>query len=572
MRHRLPLALAALTALTLSITDVAPAVGGTPDSARAAVSASASASASHARATEPRQVDAPVPVLDWQPCNDGSGLQCADPRVPLDYDDPTGATMKLHMTRLKANPGPGQTKIGTVFVNPGGPGGPSSQVPGIFAPLLGKQIHHRFDVVGIDPRGIGGAPIARCRISEPAPPGFGRAFPMTTPEVKRVITFNRYLRTSCREGGTTILDHMTTADTARDMDLIRQAVGDEKLTYYGISYGTYLGATYARMFPGRVRALITDGVLDPVAWSTGRNGTGTTQPFSYRLRSGHGAAEALTSAFKVCDRVGKTRCKFAGNATGKWRSMVTRLRKGPVTFPNGKFYYADLVGGSLGALYSRSDYRPLMRDLQNLWVNFPHPQTRTRSGGVNLSPADAAVVERTRTRLAERERVLPWADSSVRTAGTTGPGFGPLFFPMFEGVACADSVNPTDPFAWQRFANRSETHGQPWFGRLWTWASQACPRWPGSHADAYRGPWSIRTDTPVLIVGNTHDPATPISGARALHKLFKNSRLVTMNGWGHGALGESECVRRSFQAYLVHQDLPPAGKTCLPNKALFPAR
>src|SRR4029079_10964963 len=177
-----------------------------------------------------RQVDAPVPTLGWTACGDGSGLQCADARVPLDYDHPTGHTMRLHMTRLKADPLAGQTKIGTLFVNPGGPGGPSSQVPGIFARLLGKQIHHRFDVVGIDPRGIGGAPIARCRIPEQAPPGFPRAFPMTSPEVKRVIVFNRYLRESCREGGSPIIDHMTTADTARDMDLIRQAAGARNRT------------------------------------------------------------------------------------------------------------------------------------------------------------------------------------------------------------------------------------------------------------------------------------------------------------------------------------------------------
>ena len=577
MTRRLPLALAALTALTLTVTvaDLAPAAVDTVTERTAHTAPARSAVHAPSRSAA-RQVDAPVPTLSWTACGDGSGLQCADARVPLDYDDPTGPTMRLHMTRLKADPLAGQTKIGTLFVNPGGPGGPSSQVPGIFARLLGKQIHHRFDVVGIDPRGIGGAPIARCRIPEQAPPGFPRAFPMTSPEVKRVIVFNRYLRESCRKGGSPIIDHMTTADTARDMDLIRQAVGDEKLTYYGISYGTYLGATYARMFPGRVRALITDGVLDPVAWSTGRNGSGTKIPFSTRLRSGHGAAEALVSAFDVCDRVGRQRCAFAGNAAGKWRSMVARLRKGPVRLGGSSFHYADLVGGALGALYSRGDYRPLMRDLQSIWTHFPSPRARTKTTGPEVSAADAKALTQASKRLADRAQPFPYGShvTSPRTTRTLGtqPAYGPLFFPMFEGVACADTVNPTDPYAWQRAAVKSETTGQPWFGRVWTWASQACPRWPGSHADAYRGPWSIRTDYPVLIVGNSHDPATPVSGARALHRVFKNSRLFTMNGWGHGALGTSDCVTRTFQAYLVHQDLPSSGLVCQPNKALFPAR
>jgi pimeloyl-ACP methyl ester carboxylesterase len=579
------MALAALTALTLTVTvaDLSPAVGDTA-AQPAALTTKAGAAAAHvktrARATEPRQVNAPVPTLTWTACNDGSGLQCADARVPLDYDQPTGATMRLHMTRLEADPLAGQTKIGTLFVNPGGPGGPSSQVPGIFAKLLGKNIHHRFDVVGIDPRGIGGAPIARCRIPEQAPPGLPRAFPMTSPEVKRVVVFNRYLRKSCRAGGSPIIDHMTTADTARDMDLIRQAVGDDKLTYYGISYGTYLGATYARMFPGRVRALITDGVLDPVAWSTGRHGAGTKLPFSTRLRSGHGAAEALLSAFAVCDHVGRHRCAFAGNATSKWKTMVARLRQGPVRFAGGRLYYASLVEGVLSSLYGRSAYRPMMRDLQTIWNHFPTTPARTKTAGPEVSAADAKALTQASKRLADRVQPFPYGSrvTSPRAATSTAPstvrqpGYGPLFFPMFEGVACADTVNPTDPFAWQRAAVKSETTGQPWFGRLWTWASQACPRWPGSHADAYRGPWSIRTAYPVLIVGNSHDPATPISGARALHRAFKNSRLFSMNGWGHGALGTSRCVTRTFQAYLVHRDLPSAGLVCQPNKGLFPAR
>ena len=140
MTRRLPLALAALTALTLTVTvaDLAPAAVDTVTERTAHTAPARSAVHAQSRSAA-RQVDAPVPTLSWTACGDGSGLQCADARVPLDYDDPTGPTMRLHMTRLKADPLAGQTKIGTLFVNPGGPGGPSSQVPGIFARLLGKQ-------------------------------------------------------------------------------------------------------------------------------------------------------------------------------------------------------------------------------------------------------------------------------------------------------------------------------------------------------------------------------------------------------------------------------------------------
>jgi pimeloyl-ACP methyl ester carboxylesterase len=557
---RLAVALS-LSVVMLPLADLGGALADTVTSADKAATVTTRGEAPSAGRTA-RQVDAPIPMLHWEPCF-SSGGQCAHVRVPLDYDHPQGATIRLDLTRRKAHPAPGQLKIGTLFVNPGGPGAPVADAVQPISNLLGPTIHQRFDVVGIEPRGIGGSPIARCHIAKRAPAGLRRAFPMTSAEIRTVVRFNRYEREACRRGGSAIIDHMTTADTARDMDLIRQAVGDDQLTFYGISYGTYLGATYARLFPGRVRAIITDGVLDPVAWSTGRNGNGRRLPFSTRLRSGHGAAEALLSAFRVCDHVGVRRCAFAHNAAGKWRSMTNRLRQSPVRLTDGtRFHYADLVDGVLGALYSRSSYAPVMRDLRFFWNHFPTRRVAAKYG----SETDPALTQVLR-RIEQRQRDLPWGYGDGRVAG-----YGPTFFPMFEGVACADSVNPRHPDAWARAANQSERTGQPWFGRDWTWASSVCSNWPGSSADAYRGPWRTTTSTPVLIVGNTHDPATPIGGARALHRVFGNSRLVTMNGWGHGAIGESQCVTRAFSAYLLHQTLPPGGKVCRQDRPIFPHR
>lgn len=231
---------------------------------------------------------------------------------------------------------------------------------------------------------------------------------------------------------------------------------------------------------------------------------------------------------------------------------MNRLRESSVKLSDGsRLHYADVVAGVLGALYSRPYYRPVMRDLQRLWNHFPSSAT------AKTGTADDSLI-RSRDRLAERIRDLPY-------------GYGPQFYPGFEGVACADSVNPRHPRAWARAAAQSE-HGQPWFGRLWTWASAACPNWPGSDADAFRGSWHVRTAYPVLIAGNRHDPATPISGARALHRLFGNSRMFELNGWGHGALDTSRCVTRTFSAYLVHRTLPAGGTVCQPDKGLFPVR
>jgi pimeloyl-ACP methyl ester carboxylesterase len=349
---------------------------------------------------------------------------------------------------------------------------------------------------------------------------------------------------------------MSTADTARDLDLVRQAVGDERLTYYGVSYGTQLAATYVAMFPDRVRAVIADGVLDPVAWTTG-DGDGTTRPFSTRLGSGYGAWNALTNAFAECDRVGPRRCPIAGRASEVWLDIVSRLRKRPFHFDGGgRVRYQDVVAGALGPLYDQASVRSLMQNLADLHRAmfgrgdrpFVHPRAWARTDGGD-------------------DRVLPgpyspaWARAPRLRTGDP-----------FAGVACADSTNPERPRAWVRAGRRAD-HASPWFGRLWTWASSRCAGWPAAtQEDRFTGPWAVTTSAPVLVVGNSYDPATPIHGARALQRLLDGSRLLILDAWGHGALGSGPCITEAYGAYLLEGTLPPAGTVCEPGRQLFPAR
>ena len=143
------------------------------------------------------------------------------------------------------------------------------------------------------------------------------------------------------------------------------------------------------------------------------------------------------------------------------------------------------------------------------------------------------------------------------------------FYLPFESVICGDAVNPTTPRTWIGTSALAD-HRQPWFGRSWTWASSVCADWPGSAAeDAFRGPWATTTSYPLLVVGNAHDPATPISGARAANRLFADSVLLMMNGWGHGALGDSRCISRSMADYLIDRTLPRPGTVCRPNRGPF---
>lgn len=482
-----------------------------------------------------------VPVLDWTECGDdviveSDRAECATVPVPLDYDDPTGPTLDLDLLRVPASD-PAR-RIGTVFVNPGGPGAPARDFAAAFGRYVPKEIGARFDVIGIDPRGTGPSAPAECRKPGPFPEYPRAAFPTNRKQATAQIRYDQWLRQACRTGGAPVIDHLTTADTARDLDLVRQAVGDAQLTYYGISYGTQLGSTYAAMFPDHVRAMILDGVLDPVAWSTGRAGQ-QDLPFSTRLGSGHGAWQALVNALAECDRVGPKRCRIAGDATQVWRETLRRARQSPrdgVTYP-------DLVSMALGSLYDARGVRWFMRMLGRI-----HAAQERGDRAPRISPRP------------------------VRPGGLPGPYSAPGYArggDPFAAIACADSDNPSDPRAWEKAARQADRRA-PWFGALWTWASSPCAGWPAStKEDRFTGPYDVTTSAPVLVVGNTYDPATPLSGARAVNRLLGGSRLLVLDGWGHGALGSGPCVGNAYAAYLIDGDLPAPGTVCRPKRPLF---
>lgn len=483
-----------------------------------------------------------VPTITWAACDilgPEDDPDCAVVPVPLDYDDPTGPTVDLDLMRMPATDP--SRRIGTLFVNPGGPGSPAGFFAMIFGDLVPAEVSARFDIVGIDPRGTGMSALPICRKPGRAPSYPSAVFPVTDRQVRQQIRFDRWLKEACRTGGAPIVDHLTTADTARDMDLIRQAVGDAQLTYYGISYGSQLGSTYAAMFPDNVRAMILDGVLDPVAWSTGRPGQ-KGQPFSERLGSGRGAWLAMVNALAECDRVGRRHCAIGGHATEIWRDTVRRLRDH--SFQG--LGYADLVSGALSALYDARGVRGYMR-----WLGELH-RAMVRGG-----PAPR-VVDR-----APERGVLPgpYADPAYARSGDP-----------FRAIACADSDNPSDPHAWEKAAKRSDREA-PWFGALWTWASSGCAGWPArTQADRFTGPYAVTPSAPVLVVGNTFDPATPLQGARAVNRLLDGSRLLVLDGWGHGALDSGPCVDHAYARYLLDVTLPPAGTVCRPKRALFGSR
>jgi pimeloyl-ACP methyl ester carboxylesterase len=520
MRRRMPLAVLALVALIVSLL-AAPPAGAAPaaPSGRPA-----------------------VPHLVWSDC--GDGFQCATAAAPLDYDHPRGRQIALLLIRLPASD-PAQ-RIGSLFLNPGGPGGSGVQ----FVRALGKQLYSdevraRFDLVGFDPRGIIGSTPLRCfdTFDEALAATAPFPFPVTRAEERTWVGFDRKLASACAERGGAIQDHMATADAARDLDLLRQAVGDRKLSYVGYSYGSYLGATYANLFPGKVRSLVVDGVLDPVAWATGRGNQARTVPFTTRLRSAEGSDATLRAFLTLCDQ-GGANCAFSqGDPHRRFAKLAGRLLRHPVELPDGQggtveYTYANLISDTLGALYDPSVWPQLAQLLQQLDI---------------LSRPQAAVVAARSLRA--RLGAFQQEDYENVVEG-------------FPGVVCTDTLNPRSVSVWPRVAAAADRRN-PYFGRPWTWFSSICVPWKGHDADRYLGPFTARTSNPVLVVGNLDDPATPYHGAVTLSRLLPRSRLLTLAGWGHTSLFASSCIDARVNRYLLTSQVPPAGTVCRPDVIPF---
>ncbi len=485
----------------------------------------------------PMAAAAPPPVgVRWSPCHREFGpLECGTVQVRLDYDNPNGAKISLAVIRLRA--GDPARRIGSLFVNPGGPGGSGVNLV-LFAGqfLFPPAVRDRFDIVGFDPRGVARSTQLHCygtlrqRLSLRTP----FPFPITEEEEAAWIAADRKFVESCDQRGGRIAEHMSTANVARDLDELRHAVGDEQLTYYGVSYGSYLGTTYANLFPHRVRALGIDSVLDPIAWA---NEDGTI-PFSTRLRSDQSALATLKEFFRLCDEGGE-RCAFGSGAEARFESLAERLRESPIVIqrPDGSSFtygYAHLIGDSLRAMFE-----------SRVWPRFAG---LLASLDAQASPATLG---------ASQEAFY----SELEYATKRGFPRYPNFSEAFAGVACSDSDGPEGYAAWSSAADAAEAQFG-YFGRIWTWITSVCAEWPFNDEDRFAGPFTQHTANPVLIVGNTFDPATAYAGAQTVAGLLPNSSLLTVAGWGHASIGRSQCADQIIASYLVDQVTPAPGTVC----------
>ena len=486
---------------------------------------------------------AAVPKVEWSACPAGvePEFSCSVVDVPLSYRKPGGRQIELALGLLPATDQ--EHKLGSVFWNPGGPGG-SGRIPFELSPA----IHERFDVVGFDPRGIAASTPLKCfESNEQAVSVFGSDFPLTLAEQQRFIAENIEGTDLCARNGGPIIRHMSTANVARDLDLLRRAVGDRKLNFLGYSYGTAIGAYYANLFPNKVRALTLDGVIDPVEWTS----SSRSAPIEYRLGSFYGADQALDTFLAAC--AADERCAFREPGVGlrrKYDRLLARVLKAPVALGEGDeavvVTYQFVVYSTLGLLYEPALSSALAELLQQVWAATEQPAARVgaKQGKRNTSFLPA--------RAAGREEV---------------PYDG---WEWYSAVECTDSVGPANPWQWPRYARLADQEAGP-FGAPWVYFSQPCATWPAKDSDRYAGPWDRRTSNPILLIGNSvGDPATPYEDAQSTERLLHDARLLTLRDFGHtGQGGKSRCIDDAVDRYFIQGKLPRRGLVCRPDRGPF---
>jgi pimeloyl-ACP methyl ester carboxylesterase len=443
--------------------------------------------------------------------------QCGRLDVPISYRDPGGDTLPLFLVRIVLQ---GQTnRIGSLVMNPGGPGVSAVNDAVAIAQTLPLDVLRRFDLVGFDPRGVGLSTPVECIpdktkdeivASEPRP--------VTAEQLDASFALARKVADGCAGKYGDALGVFNTVNTARDMDRVRQAIGDDKLTYLGYSYGTTLGSTYAELFPGKIRALVLDGVVDP-----------DTDP----VRDAEATAAGLEKGFDA----------YASNCTSQPAGCP--LGTDPRTF--------------VDALLAQAERTPIPSQKAG--------ETRAATAGVVMLAVTASLYDTSAwpqlsqalvaAQKGDSQGLFSIADSYWQRLAN---GTYTNVMDANTAINCADTRQRASEAEARKLAVEWNAK-YPLFGAGAGAGLYGCTPWKAAPTPVPARK-AIDTSTPLLLVGNTGDPVTPYPGAQDMAKDLGDDTLLTWQGQGHTSYPKTPCVTSAVNAYLIDLTVPPNGQTC----------
>lgn len=481
----------------------------------------ASASAS---ATPPVNVNAPA----WSDCHSEADkllqqppqnmtYQCGAIQVPQDWHKPD-TTKLFNISLLRVRSTRQHDRLGSLVVNPGGPGGSGVDLAVYLSQQLPADILERFDIVGFDPRGVGRSSAVKCFTDADLDASFGYdPDPQSQADFDAYVALNRKMATECQTKYGDSLSLFATEQAARDVDAIRVAVGDPKLNYLGFSYGTLLGATYAQLFPRNIRVMVLDGAVDP------------TLP---ALQSAEGQAKGFTLAFNEFANWCKGNpgsCPVSADPQGAVTAGMAKGRSAPLTGKDGRKASAGwILTGVFSALYSQREWPLLALALSNLGKGDP---TQIFALADNYADRDAS-------------------------------GHYGNMFDIFNAVSCDDD-NSGLTIDRARSLQSDWRAKYPLFGTSLALGIVPCAVWTAKR-DPYPTGKAVGAP-PIVVVGTTHDPATPYEQTAKLATMLGVGHVVTWQGEGHTAYPQTTCIRAAVDAYLLSVSVPPDNLTCPPR-------
>lgn len=456
-------------------------------------------------------------VLEWERC--GEELGCSTAKAPLDWDDPEAGEIELALVRHVAT----GNRIGSLLVNPGGPGGSGYDfVADSLAYAVGEPLRERFDIVGFDPRGVGRSSAVACY--DPAQMdeylyGIIPAERGSDEWVAVVEGSARDFGAACADKTGDLLANVDTVSAARDLDLLRAVLGDEQLNYLGYSYGTFLGATFADLYPGKVGRLVLDGAIDPSA-----------SDFEVTKAQAAGFENALRAYVENC--LAGSDCPFSGSAddaVAEVGRLLASVEQSPIRGSDGRLVGADtLLTAIIYPLYSADSWPYLSQMLDT----------------VMLGDADAA---------------LSFADGyNGRNADGT---YLDNSTEAFRAINCLDYSYQSDVSVMRDKAAEIAAIA-PTIGRFFGFGDLACVNWPYT-SDRDRTEIHAEGAEPILVIGTTGDPATPYEWAVALAEQLESGALVSYEGEGHTAYNKSNsCVNDVVESFFIDGTVPQSDPRC----------